>query len=129
MKKHITFVLIAIICFLAVSAHAADKKESKIEKQLSELQSALQLTEDQTTHIRNLFTAREEQVKEIREQSSDDATQKESIKKIRKATDEKILKLLTEEQKGKYKEYKKRRREQRGNKKRGQRGNNKKPRE
>ena len=122
MKKNITFVLIAITCFFAASARAADKKEAKIEKRLTELQTALQLSEDQTTQIRDFLTSNEEQVKEIREQALEDKTQKESIKKIRKATNEEILKLLTDEQKAKYKEYKKARREQRG-----QRVNNKKP--
>jgi Spy/CpxP family protein refolding chaperone len=80
-----------------------------IERELRQLTQVLTLTEEQQTQVKELLTARRQQMEALRKPSAtNDATSetqqptREQVEAIREATDTKISALLNDEQKAKF---------------------------
>jgi len=104
---------------MSFSSFAFCQKQDRAEKQLEELKSALQLSDDQIEQITPILAAQVEQEEKDRElYKNDREKQEETRRALHKKTDEQIIALLTEEQIEQFKKFKEEHRKNR--KKRGQ---------
>lgn len=107
MKSAVIVLVALVLLFVAMPSIA---KESAVDKQVNNLKTALQLTDEQAAKIKDILTERAAAVKENKK-ITDEQQQKEANKKVRQEAEEKIQAVLTDEQKAKYAEYKKEQRQ------------------
>jgi septation ring formation regulator EzrA len=113
--KAIKICVSTLVILMSFSPFAFCQKQDKAEKQLEELKSALELSDDQMEQIIPILAAQVEQEEKDRELYENGREKLEKTRRtLHKKTDEQIIALLTEKQ---IEQFKKFREEHRKNKK------------
>lgn len=74
------------------------------DERLELLQRELELTPTQVDQIRQILTEKEQELRELKEGSSDRSTRHEAFRQLREETHERIAAVLTDEQRQRFQE-------------------------
>ena len=125
MKKMLALSSLLIIFIFAGSIVAQNdptgapkNPAKKLEKQLNTLKEKLELTEDQTTKIKDILSKNMEEMAAIREKMSgeESSVMRDAMKKSKEELEKKIISVLDEKQKEEYAKYQKELAEQKASK-------------